>query len=222
MVEASPGAAAIQFGPEVLPPEVVQPAEEVPAAAAPPPARPRQVLVVDADAVDATTATLSVWRVGDGVEPLLEYGPVPARVGEDGVGEAAAGVARTPLGTFTLGSAFGLAANPGTALPYFVVDGLDWWDGGEDSPTYNLHVRGQEAPEGSEHLADFTGQYDYAVDMGVNPGRVPGGGSAFFLHVTDGQPTGGCVAVSREAMVDVLRLLDPAASPVVTVGVFAP
>jgi L,D-peptidoglycan transpeptidase YkuD (ErfK/YbiS/YcfS/YnhG family) len=47
--------------------------------------------------------------------------------------------------------------------------------------------------------------------MGVNPKRVPGAGSAFFLHVSSGRPTAGCVAVPRSNMVDLLRWLKPGA-----------
>lgn len=133
---------------------------------------PHQSVVVNADAADATTATLSVWHTGTGAAPVLLFGPVPARIGADGVGVLTEGQARTPEGVFALGSAFGLAPNPATRLPYFTVDDEDWWDGGPDSPTYNLHVRGDHAPAGSEHLADFPGQYDYAIDMGVNAARA--------------------------------------------------
>ena len=52
----------------------------------------------------------------------------------------------------------------------------------------------------NEHLYYETPYYDYAVVIDYNtrnaPGGVrPGAGSAFFLHVTDGAPTAGCVAV---------------------------
>ncbi|WP_369137788.1 L,D-transpeptidase family protein [Modestobacter versicolor] len=52
-----------------------------------------------------------------------------------------------------------------------------------------------------------------------NRGGTPGAGSAFFLHVTDGAPTAGCVAVDRAAMQQLLRWLDPAATPVISIGV---
>lgn len=60
--------------------------------------------------------------------------------------------------------------------------------------------------------------YTYAVVMGVNPNRVPYGGSAFFLHVTDGRPTAGCVAIDQASLVTIMRWLNPAAHPQMVVA----
>jgi L,D-peptidoglycan transpeptidase YkuD (ErfK/YbiS/YcfS/YnhG family) len=46
--------------------------------------------------------------------------------------------------------------------------------------------------------------------------------SGIFLHVTDGSPTWGCVAIGREEMRSVLNWLDPSASPRITIGVGTP
>ncbi|WP_255443417.1 MULTISPECIES: hypothetical protein [Amycolatopsis] len=37
-------------------------------------------------------------------------------------------------------------------------------------------------------------------------------GSAFFLHVSTGGPTAGCVALAQDDLIAVLRWLDPARS----------
>ena len=50
---------------------------------------------------------------------------------------------------------------------------------------------------------------------------VAGAGSAFFLHVTNNQPTAGCVAISAYALNVVMRWLDPALHPVISIGVGA-
>jgi L,D-peptidoglycan transpeptidase YkuD (ErfK/YbiS/YcfS/YnhG family) len=46
--------------------------------------------------------------------------------------------------------------------------------------------------------------------------------AGIFLHVTDGNPTWGCVAIGRDEMRSVLNWLDPSASPQITIGVGTP
>ena len=53
-----------------------------------------------------------------------------------------------------------------------------------------------------------------------HPQRIAGRVSGIFLHVTDGSPTWGCVAIGREEMRSVLNWLDPSAS--ITIGVGTP
>ena len=162
----------------------------------------------------STTATLSAYERGADGFWHLAFGPIGARVGDDGIGQASEGSGRTPAGTFALTQAFGRQTNPGTKLKYFRTDSLDWWDENPSSPTYNLHVRQAYSPGGASENLYYSGSvYDYAVNMDYNLARVPGAGSAFFLHVTNGQPTAGCVAVSKADMVRILRWLDPAKYP---------
>jgi hypothetical protein len=56
----------------------------------------------------------------------------------------------------------------------------------------------------------------------VDPQRIPGRVSGIFLHVTDGSPTWGCVAIGHDEMRSVLNWLDPSASPRITIGVGNP
>ena len=72
----------------------------------------------------------------------------------------------SPAGIFTLTQAFGIAGNPGTKLPYRVVQEDDWWAGDSlDPATYNTW---QKAPSTgwreseSEHLIDVP-LYKYAM-----------------------------------------------------------
>jgi len=108
-------------------------------------------------------------------------------------------------------------------MPYFQATNQDWWDEDAQSSTYNMHVRGSGSPSSiAENLYDSGPVYDYAVNMVVNPQRIPGRVSGIFLHVSDGSPTWGCVAIGRDEMRSVLNWLDPAASPRITVGVGSP
>jgi L,D-peptidoglycan transpeptidase YkuD (ErfK/YbiS/YcfS/YnhG family) len=197
-------------------------APAVPAAAEPASPQTTQWIVVGVPEASATTGTLTAYqRVGQVWKAVL--GPTEAKVGELGIGAPADGVYRTPEGTFAFDQAFGRQPNPGTKLPYFQADDQDWWDEDADSPTYNTHVRSVESPSGiTENLYDSGPVYDYAVNMAVNPQRIPGKVSGIFLHVTDGNPTWGCVAIGRDEMRSILTWLDPAADPRITVGVGTP
>ncbi|WP_448616275.1 L,D-transpeptidase family protein [Modestobacter sp. URMC 112] len=182
-----------------------------------------QVVTVVADHPGATTGRLVAWeRRGTGWTPVL--GPVPAQLGASGVGAASEGSTRTPAGTFTLSESFGRAGNPGTALPYRQVDGSDWWVSDVRSPLYNQYAR---CAPGSCPFDESAGEnlwaqgavYDHAVVIDYNRrGTTPGAGSAFFLHVSNGRPTAGCVAVDRGSLVTLMRWLDPARQPLIAIG----
>jgi L,D-peptidoglycan transpeptidase YkuD (ErfK/YbiS/YcfS/YnhG family) len=183
----------------------------------------RQVVTVAAPSAGATTATLTAWQLGPaGWTPAL--GPVSARIGSRGVGQASESTTRTPAGTFPLTEAFGRAGNPGTALPYRLVDGDDWWVSDTASPLYNRYAEcaPQTCPfdeRAGENLAAAGAVYDQAVVIDYNRAGTPGAGSAFFLHVTNGAPTAGCVAIDAASLTAVMRWLDPGARPLIAIGV---
>jgi L,D-peptidoglycan transpeptidase YkuD (ErfK/YbiS/YcfS/YnhG family) len=140
------------------------------------------------------------------------------------VGRASESTTRTPAGTFTLTEAFGRAGDPGTALPYRLVDGDDWWVSDVTSPLYNRYA--QCAPGTcpfneavSENLAAAGRVYDQAVVIDYNRGGTPGAGSGFFLHIANGAPTAGCVAIDAGSLVTLMRWLDPGARPLISIGV---
>ncbi|MFN8089033.1 MAG: hypothetical protein U0R81_08710 [Mycobacterium sp.] len=181
-----------------------------------------QWIVVGVPTASATTGTLTAFqRTGQDWKVVL--GPTPAKVGELGVGAPADGVYRTPEGTFGFDQAFGREPNPGTKMPYFQATSQDWWDEDAASPTYNTHTHGPNSPSSiAENLYDSGPVYDYAVNIASNPQRIPGKVAGIFLHVTDGNPTWGCVAIGRDEMRSVLNWLDPAAAPKITIGVGTP
>jgi L,D-peptidoglycan transpeptidase YkuD (ErfK/YbiS/YcfS/YnhG family) len=210
-----------QLGMALLSLPLAVPAAAVPAAADSA-GQSAQWIVVGVPAADATAGTLTAFqRVGQQWKVVL--GPTPAKVGEVGVGAPADGVHRTPVGTFALDQAFGRQPNPGTKMPYFQATNQDWWDEDAGSPTYNTHVRGSRSPSSiAENLRDSGPVYDYAVNIAVNPQRIPGRVAGIFLHVTDGSPTWGCVAIGRDELRSVLNWLDPSAAPKITIGVGSP
>ncbi|MDQ2789450.1 MAG: hypothetical protein M3Y73_07000 [Actinomycetota bacterium] len=199
-------------------------------AAAPPaalrgiPATTSQAVLVTAPNASSTTATIEAWqRAGNGWRPIL--GPVPAHIGADGIGQASESTSRTPAGLFSLTQTFGRAANPGTRQPWFHASTSDWWVSDVGSPAYNTH---QTCAPGTCRFNEKAGEdlgragavYDYAVVIDYNRWPVhPGAGSAFFLHVTSGRPTSGCVSTDRAVVIAILRWLDPRQHPVISLGV---
>lgn len=184
-------------------------------------ASPQEVITVQATSPGATTARLDTWQASSRGGYWHRGGPVLAYVGELGIGQAHEGSARTPAGVFTLTQAFGNQPNNGTTLPYFQAGRADWWDGESGTPAYNTHVHQVPSPgPSSENLYDAGYVYSHAVVIDYN--RFPvraGAGSAFFLHVTNGQPTAGCVAVAAGTLTAIMRWLTPAAHPVISIGV---
>jgi L,D-peptidoglycan transpeptidase YkuD (ErfK/YbiS/YcfS/YnhG family) len=182
-----------------------------------------QVVSVVAGSSRATTARLTAWQLGpDGWTSVL--GPVTAHIGSAGVGAASEATTRTPAGTFTLTQAFGRQSDPGTALPYRVIDQQDWWVSDAGSPTYNQHIRCAAGTcpfdeAAGENLWSEGRVYNYAVVIDYNRGGTPGAGSAFFLHVTNGAPTAGCVAIDQVSLTTLMRWLDPGARPLIAIGV---
>jgi L,D-peptidoglycan transpeptidase YkuD (ErfK/YbiS/YcfS/YnhG family) len=190
-----------------------------PASAAAP--LPGQIVTVQVAAAASTTGRLDLWQLSTFGGYRHMWGPVPAFVGELGVGKTADSIPRTPAGTFGLTQAFGSAANNGTRLPYFQTGPSDWWNGERNSPAYNTHVRQASSPgPNSENLYYAGPVYAHAVVINYNMAPVvPGAGSAFFLHVTNGQPTAGCVAVASSHLDTIMRWLNPAMKPVISIGV---
>lgn len=179
----------------------------------------QQIIVVSTPSASSQTGSLTGYqRSGDGWKVVI--GPTPAMLGELGVGAPEDDVFRTPTGTFPLGQSFGREPNPGTRMPYFQATEEDWWDEDVDSLTYNTHVHAAEInSEDAENLYDSGEMYDYAVLIDHNPQRIPGHSAGIFLHVNDGNPTWGCVAIAREQMRSVLEWLDPTTHPRITIGI---
>jgi L,D-peptidoglycan transpeptidase YkuD (ErfK/YbiS/YcfS/YnhG family) len=192
-------------------------------AAGPAAAYPRTADQLGAFRTSSPTATVGQLRAYDRVNGAwkLRIGPVTARVGAAGIGQASEGSTRTPAGDYSMTETFGRKANPGTKMPYFKATTKDWWDGNTTSPTYNQHVWRTTSPGGASENLYYAGTvYDYAAVIGYNLDGTPGAGSAFFVHVSNGKPTAGCVAVSRSTMVQLMRWLDPAKNPWIRIGVY--
>ncbi|MGI8667446.1 MAG: hypothetical protein ACR2N4_15700 [Jatrophihabitans sp.] len=183
-----------------------------------------QVITVQSTSAAATTARLDLWQLSAAGGYTHIAGPISSYVGELGIGKTHDDLARTPAGVFGLTQAFGnQPAYSGTKLPYFQAGPADWWDGEAGTAAYNTHVHQSASPGSeSENLYYAGSVYSHAVVIDYNRfPAVAGAGAAFFLHVTNNQPTAGCVAISAYAMKVVLLWLNPALHPVISIGVGA-
>ena len=187
-----------------------------------------QIITVTTSVASNTHATLQSWtRQGSGWQRI---GPsVAANLGTDGMtARPSETLSATPEGSYTLTQAFGREADPGTALPYRQTTPADWWIS-QSGPLYNTlqHCAAQCAftlGEPNEHLYDMTPFYNFAVVIDYNTANSPtgvrqGAGSAFFLHVSDGAPTAGCVSIPSDQLVRIMRWLRPAAHPRILIGI---
>lgn len=182
-----------------------------------------QLITVLAASPSSTTATVQAWS-RHGTRWVRHGASISGELGSAGLTtQPSEQTPATPIGSFTLSQAFGAKANPGTALPYLKTTPTDWWIR-QSGPLYNTHQRcaahcpfRQAAP--NEQLRYLTPADNYAVVIGYNTGPVrQGAGSAFFLQVSDGQPTAGCVAIPQQRLIDLLRWLQPSAQPRILIG----
>jgi L,D-peptidoglycan transpeptidase YkuD (ErfK/YbiS/YcfS/YnhG family) len=181
----------------------------------------QQLITVTAAGYGGTYATLTAWQwAGDRWQRML--GPWTTRIGRAGMappGGKREGDGRTPSGTFTLPFLFGTGPDPGFALRYRRSQSWIAWDDDPASPRYNEWVDTRYADPGAspEPMADPA--YVYGAVIGYNQARVPGLGSAIFLHASIGTATAGCVTLPVPELLRVLRWLDPRRSPLIRMGV---
>lgn len=189
-----------------------------------------QVVIVSCPSWGSTHAVLEAYeRVGEQWSCVLE--PVEARIGSTGMVVAEGrlqGSGTTPAGTFTLTEAFGLAPDPGTALPYSHVISSDyWWVCDPGSPHYNqlrLSMQGGFRPtttgrRASEWIVEHAPEYDHVVVVDFNrpyPDRSLGSG--IFIRGGLILPTDGGVGIAPENVLRLLTWLDPVRRPVITMG----
>jgi L,D-peptidoglycan transpeptidase YkuD (ErfK/YbiS/YcfS/YnhG family) len=151
--------------------------------------------------------------------------PMAAKIGRKGFapkGEKREGDGRTPQGTYRLGFAFGYGRSIHSKMPYRQMTSDDIWVDDLKSPDYNRLVRrGATRARSFEDMVFSDHRYKYGIVVEYNTEPVvPGHGSAIFIHVwKDAEtPTSGCIALSEQDILKLLRFLDPAKKPVIALG----
>ncbi len=182
----------------------------------------RQLITVTAVSHSTTFATLRVFLVS-GDRRVMVFGPWQARVGYRGIarpGRKREGDGRTPSGTYGFSFFFGVLPDQGFSFPYRHAYSFDFWDDDPASARYNEWVNaGKHNPGANPEPMHQVPAYDYAAVIAYNTARVPGRGSAIFLHVGTGSATAGCVSLPQRELVKLLRWLRPANHPLITISV---
>lgn len=118
----------------------------------------------------------------------------------------------TPIGRWPIRGVLlrpGKVDPPPLQLPWRWVREGDGWSDDPSDPAYNRPIHLPRAFSAESLLRDDDA-YDVIVVLGHNDSPpVPGRGSAIFLHLSEGRPTAGCVAVERADMLNLLPLLAP-------------
>tara|TARA_B110000483_G_scaffold220357_1_gene275314 strand:- start:323 stop:811 length:489 start_codon:yes stop_codon:yes gene_type:complete len=71
----------------------------------------------------------------------------------------------------------------------------------EEIKTHNKNLR--------ENLYRKDHKYDYIISISHNEGKIPGKGSAVFIHLTNNyKPTSGCIALKKKDFKILLKLID--------------
>lgn len=140
---------------------------------------------------------------------------IPVALGRGGIrANKREGDGGTPRGTFRPRRLWFRAdrhTRPRTLLPARAIAPEDAWDEDPASRAYNRPVRRSPGASG-DRLMRADPLYDFIVEIDHNTRpRIAGRGSAVFLHLARPQfaPTAGCVAMTRAAMLHLLRRLGP-------------
>jgi L,D-peptidoglycan transpeptidase YkuD (ErfK/YbiS/YcfS/YnhG family) len=179
-------------------------------------------------------ATMALWQRQANGSWALATNPFPVYVGEygwawpsqeheGGPPTSIPATLRSPVGSYTFGTGFGWAADPGYGGPWLDVapygnplsnpayGGDTFWNESPGTSGYNTPSATPTYPW-NENLTT-TPQYDQAALIDYNtpgPGQVPGRGSGIFVH--DDPPgysyTAGCVGVPNGMIDTVLKFID--------------
>ena len=168
-----------------------------------PAAQTSEQMVVVA-AIQGTTAWISMHEKINGQWEMIMT--TPGFIGKNGLGKTREGDHKTPVGTFYFDCAFGIAPDPGCAMPYTQINENHYWSGNWHYK-YNQLVDVRSASANfdtryTEHLIDYNPHYVYALNMGYNAECTPAKGFALFMHCFGPKNpyTLGCVGLPEEKM----------------------
>lgn len=178
-----------------------------------------QIVVVETSAPGSFHAALRVFEIGNG-NTIGIMGEVPVVIGKNGVTDGKTeGDGKSPAGIYELGGSFGVKAAPdGVALPYRQVTEHDYWIDDPHSDDYNqwVYYEGNASDRWGSFERLTHPLYTHAIIVKYNTDPVAKGkGSAIFIHQWESpdSPTAGCVAMSYENLVRLLKILDPQKNP---------
>ncbi|MFD2630425.1 SH3 domain-containing protein [Oceanobacillus kapialis] len=173
-----------------------------------------QLILVTTDSYGSTSATIQTFEK-DGSGKWNRVMNTSGFLGKNGFGKQKEGDGKTPIGKYSIGTAFGQNGNPGTKLPWRDITSDDVWVDDSDSALYNTWQSKSKTQGQWKSAENMTHRlYTYGFVINYNTQRTPGKGSAIFFH-TGSSYTLGCVATSQSNVISILKWLDPAKNPVI-------
>jgi len=139
-------------------------------------------------------------------------------VGMEGtVSEMSEQVSGTPIGLYSIGSAFYQNDPPATGLQKFAITDDTYWVDDPNSAYYNQRIIGTENMDWSsaEHMCEIPG-YKYGFVVNYNMPAEYNKGSAIFFHIGS-VPTQGCIATSEEMVLAYLAKLSADSNPYILI-----
>lgn len=137
-----------------------------------------------------------------------------AIIGKNGLGKTKEGDRKTPVGVFRFTKAFGILENPGTKMQYTKVDKSHYWVDDGASKYYNQFISTKEVVpdwKSAEHILEYGESYHYVLATSYNCEKIPGVGSAVFLHCMseEAEATAGCIAIPESNMQKIMKHIEP-------------
>lgn len=182
-----------------------------------------QVIVVVGTGMDSARIHASYFTKAEDGSWNEEFS-VPGYCGYNGMAaDKREGDRRTPVGTYGFTRSFGILQDPGSILPYKVLDEYDYWVDDSASSYYNQMVSAKTTPvtwRSAEHLIKVNPCYNYSIALDYNAACVPGKGSAIFLHGLHPTKTWteGCIAIPEENMKTLVQQVDAETRIVIVSG----
>ena len=186
----------------------------------------QQAIVVLTNSYGTVVGTYAAYNKINGAWVSVSSGRVA--VGQKGFSDdRTEGDMTTPTGKYGIPFMFGSAPNPGVKFEYRQLVPGDYWESNTTLATYNIWTY-YDGPDPKGALYDYEALwteplYKYAavIDYNYYSNKRLKKGSGIFLHIAppSGSGTEGCVGISEENLVNVLRWLDPTKKPCIIMGV---
>jgi len=146
------------------------------------------------------------------------FPPFKAVLGKNGLalpGQKKEGDLKTPVGLYALGPLFGTKPLA-VKMDYQYITADDKFIDDPHHKAYNTWVHGTTDAKSFETMLIKPYEAGAVIQYNMNPVKS-GAGSAIFLHIWDSPstPTVGCVALSRENVLTILKWLDKAQHPLI-------
>lgn len=180
----------------------------------------QQAIVVTTNGFGKVSATITTFEKVNGA--WKQVFSISGNVGKTGFAyNKVEGDGHSPIGIFSLGTAFGIYSNPGTAMAYKKSTANDFWVDDSNSALYNTWQVGPANGRWTSAENMYIAPYNYGFVINYNIAkRTPGKGSAIFFHVWSGagHGTAGCTATSQNNVINILKWLNPSKNPVIIQG----